>query len=101
MSAAQNSDELLGVCYELNPFVLVITMDNVIAFETGPYAVTQEVWAAAFKYLELQNKTGGPFQISRNGSNQVQITTPKGEIISRFVGKNVKDKKVWSEIKKD
>ena len=96
-----DSDELLEACYQLNPVVLVRTMDNAIAFETGPYAVTQEVWAAAFKYLELQNKTGGPFQISRNGSNQVQITTPKGEIISRFVGKNVKDKKVWSEIKKD
>ncbi len=76
-------------------------MDNDIAFETGPYGVTKEVWDEVSKYLGLQNQKGGPFQISRNGSNQVQITTPKGEIISKFVGKNVKDKKVWSEIKKN
>ena len=76
-------------------------MDNVIAFETGPYGVTKEVWDEASKYLGLQNKKGGPFQISRNGSNQVQITTPKGKVISKFIGKNIKDKKVWREIKGD
>ena len=76
-------------------------MDNVIAFETGPYAVTKEVWDEAFKYLGLQIKKGGPFHISRNGSNQVQITTPKGQAISKFIGENVKNKKVWREIKRD
>ena len=76
-------------------------MGNVIAFETGPYAVTKEVWDEASKYLELQNKKGGPFQISRNGSNQVQITTPKGKVISKFIGENLKGKKVWREIKEN
>ena len=84
-------------------------MDTQVAFKTGPFAVTQEVWKKARDYLGIQNADGRT-HIKRIGPDQIQIiqyeevdkksifvssANQKTKVIASFMGKLKGNEKVW------
>ncbi len=84
-------------------------MKTEIAFETGPFAVTQEIWKAAANSLGIDNKEG-THQITRIGPNQIQIIQyedlgqknpfesskfQKTKVIAEFIAQAQGNKKIW------
>ncbi len=84
-------------------------MDTKVAFETGAFALTQEIWNKATDFLGLQNNDGST-RIKRMGTNQIQIvryldvdqksifgcsSNHKTEVIASFTGQLKGNKKIW------
>ena len=84
-------------------------MNTEIAFETGPFAVTQEIWEAASDFLGI-DRSQSTTQIKRISQNQIQIIQSedigqrnpfgssafvKTEIIAEFLGQPQGNKRVW------
>jgi len=89
--------------------LLKSTVNTEIAFETGAFAVTQEIWKAAANSLGIDNKEG-THQITRLGPNQIQIIQyeelgqknpfesskfQKTKVIAEFIAQAQGDKKIW------
>ena len=47
-------------------------MEIKVAFETGAFAATHEIWMKAIEYLGIQNADGRT-HMKRMGTNQIQI----------------------------
>ena len=84
-------------------------MDTQVAFKTGAFAVTQEVWKKASDYLGIQNADGRT-HIKRIGPDQIQIiqyeevdkksifgcsANHKTKVIASFTGREIGNKKKW------
>ena len=84
-------------------------MDIQVAFETGAFATTQEIWNKATDFLGLQ-KNDASTRIKRMGNNQIQIVryldvdqksifrcsaNHKTEVIASFIGQLNGSKKIW------
>ena len=84
-------------------------MEIKVAFETGAFAATQEIWMKAIEYLGIQN-TDGRTHIKRMGTNQIQIfqyekvnkksifensSNHKTKVIASFTGRAIGNKKKW------
>ena len=84
-------------------------MNTQVAFETGAFAATEEVWEKAADFLGIQNRDGRT-HLKRMGPHQIQIVqyqevdkkrifensaNQKTEVIASFTGKAIGNKKVW------
>ena len=84
-------------------------MDTQVAFKTGAFAVTQEVWKKASDYLGIQN-ADGRIHIQRIGPDHIEIiqyeevdkksvfgssANQKTKVIASFMGKLKGNEKVW------
>ena len=87
-------------------------MDTQVAFKTGAFAVTQEVWKKASNYLGIQNADGRT-HIKRIGPDHIQIiqyeevdkksifgssANQKTKVIASFIGKLKDKEKVWVKL---
>ena len=87
-------------------------MDTQVAFKTGAFAVTQEVWEKASDYLGIQNADGRT-HIKRVGTNLIQIfqfeevdkksifvcsANHKTKVIASFKGREIGNKKKWVKL---
>ena len=87
-------------------------MEIKVAFETGAFAATQEIWMKAIEYLGIQN-TDGRTHIKRIGTNQIQIfeydevdkksifgcsANHKTKVIASFQGRAMGSKKKWVKL---
>ena len=88
-------------------------MEIKVAFETGAFAATQEIWKKAIEYLGIQNSDGRT-HIKRIGTNQIQIfqydevdkksifgcsANHKTKVIASFTGRAIGNKKKWVRLK--
>ena len=88
-------------------------MEIQVAFVTGAYDGTEEIWKKAIEYLGIQN-TNGRTHIKRMGTNQIQIfqyeevdkksifessANHKTKIIASFTGRAIGNKKKWVRLK--
>ena len=88
-------------------------MDTQVAFKTGAFAVTQEVWEKASDYLGIQNADGRT-HIQRIGPDQIQIiqyeevdkksifgssANHKTKVIASFTSREIGNKKKWVRLK--
>ena len=84
-------------------------MDTQVAFKTGAFAVTQEVWDKASDYLGIQNADGRT-HIKRIGPDHIQIiqyaevdkkstfessANQKIKVVTAFTGKLKGNEKEW------
>ena len=87
-------------------------MEIKVAFETGAFAATQEIWMKAIEYLGIQN-TDGRTHIKRIGTNQIQIfeydevdkksifgcsANHKTKVNASFQGRAMGSKKKWVKL---
>ena len=88
-------------------------MEIQVAFVTGPFDSTKEIWKKAIDYLGIQN-TDGRTHIKRMGTNEIQIVqyievdkknifessaNHKTKVIASFTGRTIGNKKKWVRLK--
>ena len=88
-------------------------MEIKVAFVTGAFDSTKEIWKKAIEYLGIQN-TDGRTHIKRMGTNQIQIfqyeevakksifensANHKTKVIASFKGRAIGNKKKWVRLK--
>ena len=88
-------------------------MEIQVAFVTGAFDSTKEIWKKAIEYLGIQN-TDGRTHIKRMGTNQIQIfqyeevdkkyifessANHKTKVIASFTGRAIGNKKKWVRLK--
>tara|TARA_Y100001968_G_C18839644_1_gene472914 strand:- start:152 stop:415 length:264 start_codon:yes stop_codon:yes gene_type:complete len=87
-------------------------MEIKVAFVTGIFDPTEEIWKKAIEYLGIQN-TDGRTHIRRMGTNQIQIFQYEGvdtksifgssanhktKVIASFTGRAIGNKKKWVKL---
>ena len=87
-------------------------MEIQVAFVTGAFDSTKEIWKKAIEYLGIQN-TDGRTHIKRVGTNLIQIfqfeevekksifgcsANHKTKVIASFKGREIGNKKKWVKL---
>ena len=74
-----------------------IIFDGSCKFETDSMASTKETFEMACKCFG-DSANEADFDTSFIGTNLIQLTSRKGEVIGEFSGKNEQDKAVWKKV---